>query len=331
MHAVVINSFGGVGGIAWQEVATPPPPSADWVRVRVRAAGLNRADLLQREGKYPPPPGYPPDIPGLEFAGEVEAMGESAHHWKVGDRVFGITAGGGQAEYVVVPESNLARIPAELDWTQAAAMPEVFITAHDALFTRAGLQRRESVLIHAAGSGVGTAAVQLAHAAGATVYGTSRTADKLAQVRALGLDESITVRDSPGDFVERVRELTNGAGVDVIIDLVGGAYFPLNLEALAERGRLICVSTAAGRKSEIDLGLVLRKRAAIVGTVLRTRTIEEKAEATRLFAAHVLPRVSRGLVRPIVDRVYSPREIRAAHEYLESNRSVGKVVLDFAV
>ena len=331
MHAVVINSFGGVEGIAWQEVAAPPPPSADWVRVRVRAAGLNRADLLQREGKYPPPPGYPPDIPGLEFAGEVEAMGESAHRWKVGDRVFGITAGGGQAEYVVVPESNLARIPAELDWTQAAAMPEVFITAHDALFTRAGLQTSESVLIHAAGSGVGTAAVQLAHAAGATVYGTSRTADKLAQVRALGLDESVTVRDSPGDFVERVRELTNGAGVDVIIDLVGGAYFPLNLEALAERGRLICVSTAAGRKSEIDLGLVLRKRAAIVGTVLRTRTIEEKAEATRLFAAHVLPLVSRGLVRPIVDRVYSPREIRAAHEYLESNRSVGKVVLDLSV
>ena len=331
MRAVVINSFGGVGGIAWQEVAAPPPPTADWVRARVRAAGLNRADLLQREGKYPPPPGYPAEIPGLEFAGEVEALGESARLWKVGDRVFGITAGGGQAEYVVVPESNLARIPAELDWTQAAAMPEVFITAHDALFTRAGLQMGESVLIHAAGSGVGTAAVQLAHVAGATVYGTSRTADKLAQVRALGLDESITLRDSPGDFVERVRELTNGAGVDVIIDLVGGAYFPLNLEALAARGRLICVSTAAGRKSEIDLGLVLRKRATIVGTVLRPRTIEEKAEATRRFAAHVLPLVSRGVIRPIVDRVYSPREIRAAHEYLESNRSVGKVVLDFAV
>ncbi len=331
MHAVVINSFGGVEGIAWQEVETPPLPTADWVRVRVRAAGLNRADIMQRAGKYPAPPGYPADIPGLEFAGEVEAMGESARRWKLGDRVFGITAGGGQAEFVVVPESNLARIPAELDWTQAAAMPEVFITAHDALFTRAGLQMGENVLIHAAGSGVGTAAVQLAHVAGATVYGTSRTPEKLAQVRALGLDEGITLRDSPGDFVERVRERTNGAGVDVIIDLVGGAYFPFNLEALAERGRLICVSTAAGRKSEIDLGLVLRKRATIVGTVLRTRTIEEKAEAVSRFAAHVLPLVSQGAIRPIVDRVYSPREIRAAHEYLESNRSVGKVVLDFAV
>ena len=331
MHAIVINSFGGVEGIAWQEVETPPPPTADRVRVRVRAAGLNRADIMQRAGKYPAPPGYPPDIPGLEFAGEVEAMGESAHRWKFGDRVFGITAGGGQAEFVVVPETNLARVPAELDWTQAAAMPEVFITAHDALFTRAGLRRGESVLIHAAGSGVGTAAVQLSHIAGATVYGTSRTADKLAQVRALGLDESIIVRDSPRDFVERVHELTNGAGVDVIIDLVGGAYFPLNLEALAERGRLICVSTAAGRKSEIDLGLVLRKRATIIGTVLRARTIEEKAEAVSLFAAHVLPLVSRGIIRPIIDRVYSPREIRAAHEHLESNRSVGKVVLNFAV
>ncbi len=331
MHAVVINSFGGVEGIAWQEVETPPSPTADQVRVRVRAAGLNRADIMQRAGKYPAPPGYPPDIPGLEFAGEVEALGESAHGWKLGDRVFGITAGGGQAEFVVVPETNLARVPAELDWTQAAAMPEVFITAHDALFTRAGLQRGESVLIHAAASGVGTAAVQLSRIGGATVYGTSRTADKLAQVRALGLDESIIVRDSPGDFVERVHELTNGAGVDVIIDLVGGAYFPLNLEALAERGRLICVSTAAGRKSEIDLGLVLRKRATIIGTILRARTIEEKAEAVSLFAAHVLPLVSRGIIRPIIDRVYSPIEIRAAHEHLESNRSVGKVVLNFAV
>ncbi|MGH8093355.1 MAG: NAD(P)H-quinone oxidoreductase [Chthoniobacterales bacterium] len=331
MRAVVINAFGGVKGIAWQVVETPPLPGADRVRVRVRAAGLNRADIMQRQGKYPAPPGYPPDIPGLEFAGEVETLGESARRWKTGDRVFGITAGGGQAEFVVLPESNLARIPEELDWTQAAAMPEVFITAHDALFTRARLQMGETVLIHAAGSGVGTAAVQLAHAAGATVYGTSRTADKLAQVRVLGIDQGITVRNSPREFVERVHELTSGAGVDVIIDLVGGAYFPASLEALAPRGRLISVSTAAGRRSEIDLGTVLHKRLTIIGTVLRARTIEEKAEATRRFAAHVLPLVSRGVIRPIVDRVYPAEEVRAAHEYLESNRNLGKVVLDLAV
>ena len=159
-----------------QEVETAAAPTADQVRVRVRAAGLNRADMMQRAGKYPAPPGYPDEIPGLEFAGEVEAVGEAAHRWKIGDRVFGITAGGAQAEFVIEPENNLARIPAELDWNEAAAMPEVFITAHDALFTQAGLQMGERVLVHAAASGVGTAAIQLAHTAGATVYGTSRTA-----------------------------------------------------------------------------------------------------------------------------------------------------------
>ncbi|HXA09367.1 MAG TPA: NAD(P)H-quinone oxidoreductase [Chthoniobacterales bacterium] len=331
MRAVVINSFGGIEGIDLQDVPTPPPPTADRIRIRVHAAGLNRADIMQREGKYPPPPGYPENIPGLEFAGEVEAVGAAVRAWQTGDRVFGITGGGAQAELVVVAESNLARIPRELDWNQAAAMPEVFITAHDALFTRARLQMGERALIHAAGSGVGTAAVQLAHAAGATVYGTSRTAAKLAQARTLGLDESITVGESPQEFVERVQELTNGAGVEVILDLVGGAYFPANLEVLAPRGRLICVGTTAGRKSKIDLGLVLRKRATIVGTVLRARSIEEKAEATHRFSAHVLPLVSRGVVRPVVERVYPAAEVRAAHQHLESNRSCGKIVLDFSV
>ncbi len=331
MRAIVIIAHGGVEGIGVHEVENPAAPTVDRVRVRVHAAGLNRADLLQREGKYPAPPGYPENIPGLEFAGEVEAVGEAVRARKIGDRVFGITAGGGQAEFIVVPESNLARIPAELDFHQAAAMPEVFITAHDALFTRAHLQMGERVLIHAAASGVGTAAVQLAHAAGAIVYGTSRTAGKLEQIKALGLDESIVVEETPGQFVERVRDLTNGAGVQVILDLVGGDYFPANLEALATGGRIICVGLTAGRKAEIDLGLVLRKRATIIGTVLRARSIEEKAEATRRFAAHVLPLVSRGLVRPCIDRVYPAAEVREAHQYLESNRSVGKVVLDFSV
>ena len=190
-----------------QEVETPAPPTADRIRVRVHAAGLNRADILQRKGHYPAPPGYPQNIPGLEFAGEVEAIGNEVHRWKIGDRVMGITAGGAQAEFVVVPESNLAEIPPNLSWPEAAAIPEVFITAHDALFTRANLQIGESVLIHAAGSGVGTAAVQLAHSAGATVYGTSRTADKLERVRELGLNESVAVGDTPEKFVEAVQEM----------------------------------------------------------------------------------------------------------------------------
>jgi NADPH:quinone reductase-like Zn-dependent oxidoreductase len=268
----------------------------------------------------------------MEFAGEVESIGDAVRAWKVGDRVFGITGGGAQAELVVVPESNLARIPADLDWVGAGSMPEVFITAHDALFTRAGLHMGERVLIHAAASGVGTAAIQVAHAAGATVYGTSRTADKLERIRDLnlGLDASVAVGDTPAKFVETVQKWTNGAGVDVILDLVGSNYLAENLEALALRGRLICVGTMAGAKSEIDLGLLLRKRATIIGTMLRGRSIEEKAEATRLFASSVLPLVSRGAIRPVIDRVYPVDEIRDAHERMESNASFGKIVLTLA-
>jgi NADPH:quinone reductase-like Zn-dependent oxidoreductase len=239
MRAVVITSYSGVEGIGVQEVDTPPAPTADRVRVRVHAAGLNRADILQRRGQYPAPPGYPPNIPGMEFGGEVESIGDAVRTWKVGDRVFGIIAGGAQAELVVVPESNLARIPPELDWVEAGAMPEVFITAHDALFTRAGLHMGECVLIHAAASGVGTAAIQVAHAAGATVYGTSRTADKLERILELnlGLDNSVAVGDTPANFVEAVQKWTTGAGVDVILDLVGGNYFSANLDAsLREAG-----------------------------------------------------------------------------------------------
>jgi NADPH2:quinone reductase len=332
MRAVVITSYGGVEGIGVQEVDTPLAPTADRVRVRVHAAGLNRADILQRRGHYPAPPAYPPNIPGMEFAGEVESIGDAARAWKVGDRVFGITGGGAQAEFVVVPESNLARIPTELDWVEAGAMPEVFITAHDALFTRAGLHMGERVLIHAAASGVGTAAIQVAHAAGATVYGTSRTADKLQRIHELnlGLDQSVAVGGQPANFVEAVQKWTNGTGVDVILDLVGGDYFGANLEALASQGRLICVGTMAGPKSEIDLGLLLRKRVTIIGTMLRGRSIEEKAEATRLFASSVLPLVSRGAIRPVIDRVYPVDEIRDAHERMESNASFGKIVLTFA-
>jgi len=332
MRAVVITSHGGVDGIGVLEVESPPTPVADRVRVRVHAAGLNRADILERRGSYPAPPGYPQNIPGLEFAGEVDAIGDAVGAWKIGDRVFGIIAGGAQAELVVGPESNLTRIPPELDWAEASAMPEAFITAHDALFTRAGLHMGERVLIHAAASGVGTAAIQVAHAAGATVYGTSRTADKLERIRDLnlGLDASVAVGATPAKFVEAVQDWTAGAGVDVILDLVGGDYFSADLDALTSRGRLMCVGTMASAKSEIDLGVLLCKRVNIIGTMLRGRSIEEKAEATRLFASSVLPLVSRGAIRPVIDRVYPVDEIRDAHERMESNLSFGKIVLTFA-
>lgn len=327
MKAVTIVTHGGVEGLEVAQVPDPPRPTADRIRVRVHAAALNRADILQRLGRYPAPPGFPANIPGLEFAGEVDEVGEEVRAWQKGQRVFGLTGGGAQAEYVTVPESTVTEIPANLNWTEAAAVPEVFITAHDALFTQAKLKMGERVLIHAAGSGVGTAAIQLAHVAGATVYGTSRTADKLQQARPLGLDESIDVGNSPDKFAQAVREWTSGAGVHVILDLVGAAYLKANMDSLASKGRLMFVGTTSGAKAELDLSTVMGKRARLAGTFLRARTTEEKALATSLFAAHVVPLLARGMIRPIVDSVYSVDEVRAAHERLESNKSFGKVVL----
>lgn len=327
MKAVRIVSFGGVEGLEVSELPDAPLPTADRARVRVRATGLNRADILQRLGRYPAPPGYPQDIPGLEFAGEVESVGEDARAWTAGDRVFGITGGGAHAEYVTVPESTLARIPDNLNWSEAASIPEVFMTAHDALFTQAKLQMGESVLIHAAGSGVGTAASQLVKAAGAVVYGTSRTPEKLERAKEFGLSESIAVGNDPSLFADAIKEWTNAAGVNVILDLVGAAYLKPNLDSLATRGRLIFVGTTSGAKAEIDYSILMRKRLRIMGTSLRTRSIEEKATATRLFANHVVPLLANGSVRPVIDSVFKIEEVREAHKRIESNESFGKVVL----
>ena len=328
MRAVVIIAHGGVEGLEVREVEKTAEPVADRVRVRVHAAGLNRADVLQRKGRYPAPPGAVQDIPGLEFAGEVEQVGSEVRAWKKGQRVFGITAGGAQAEYVSVPESMLVEVPDNLGWAAAAAVPEAFITAHDALFTQAHLEMGERLLVHAAGSGVGLAAIQLAHACGATVYGTSRTPDKLEKARPYGLDGAIAVGDDPAGAVgAAVREWTRGAGVNVILDLVGGPYLAANLEALAPRGRLMLVGTTAGASAPLDFGVVMRKRLRITGTVLRSRPVEEKARATRRFGAHVVPLLARAVVRPVIDKVYTMDEVREAHERLESNASFGKVVL----
>jgi NADPH2:quinone reductase len=327
LKAVTINSFGGVDGLEIREVPDAPPASLDRVRVRLRAAGLNRADILQRMGRYPAPEGYPQEIPGIEFAGEVESIGEEVRAWKIGDRVFGIIGGGGQAEYVTVPANHLARIPDNLDWAEAAAVPEVFMTAHDALFTQCRVTLGDHVLIHAAGSGVGTAAIQLVKAAGAFAYGTSRTPEKLERAREFGLTNSITVDGDPTRFAEAARAWTGGGGVNVVLDLVGAAYLQANLESLALKGRLIFVGTTSGSKAEIDYGIMMRKRLKIMGTALRTRSAEEKATATRLFAEQVVPLLATGQVRPVIDRVFKVGEVRAAHERIESNESFGKVVL----
>jgi NADPH2:quinone reductase len=327
MKAVTITSFGGVEALEICDVPDAPKAAADRVRVRVRAAGLNRADLLQRMGRYPAPLGYPQEIPGLEFAGEVFELGDEAKRWKVGQRVFGITGGGAQAEFVTAPESTLAEVPANLDWAEAASIPEVFMTAHDALFTQCNLQIGEGVLIHAAGSGVGTAASQLVRAAGGFAYGTSRTADKLERATKYGLTNSIAVAENPMQFVEAVKRWTNDAGVDVILDLVGGSYLKANLAALATKGRLMFVGTTGGARAELDYAIAMSKRLRIMGTSLRTRSIAEKAVATRLFEKHVVPLLAAGEVRPVIDSIFKMHDVRRAHQRLESNETFGKVVL----
>jgi putative PIG3 family NAD(P)H quinone oxidoreductase len=329
MKAVVITSFGGVDCLAIRELEMPPAPTADRVRVRVRAAALNRADILQRMGKYPAPPGFPKEIPGLEFSGEVEAIGPEVRNWKAGQRVFGITGGGAQAEYLVVSENQIVEVPANLDWVPAAAIPEVFITAHDALFTRASLKLGESVLVHAAGSGVGTAAIQLARAAGARVFGTARTAKKLERARRFGLNGSVVVSGDPVVIIDSVRGWTAGAGVNVILDLVGAAYFEANLHALTQRGRLILIGTTSGSRATLDFSLVMSKRLQLVGTVLRARSATEKASATRLFAEQVVPLLADQTVEPVVDSTFPVEQVREAHLRLESNQTFGKVVLLF--
>jgi putative PIG3 family NAD(P)H quinone oxidoreductase len=327
MKAVYIREFGGPENLEIREVPDPPKPQGTQVLIRVRAAGLNRADLMQRRGSYPPPQGYSPNIPGMEFAGEVIETGESAARFRPGDRVFGITAGEAQAEQLIVDESLLAPIPANLDFVEAAAFPEVFITAHDAVFTQAGLKDTETLLIHAVGSGVGLAALQLAKAHGCRVIGTSRTADKLERCAEFGLDISIAVGKEPS-FAREVLDSTDGRGADVILDLVGGAYFPENVASLASKGRMMIVGLSAGRKAEIDLGALLSKRAKVIGTMLRGRSVEEKADAVRLFEAEVIPLIESGKVAANVDKVFALADIRAAHEYMESNESFGKIVLE---
>lgn len=323
MRAVVADQ--ATGTIQIQEVEAPEPKGAE-IRVRVEAAAINRADLMQARGHYPAPPGSPRDWLGLEYAGVVESLGEGCQGpLRLGDRVFGIVGGGGLAELVVTHERLAVRVPENLDFIQAAAVPEVFITAHDALENQGELRPGERVLIHAVGGGVGSAASQIAQAMGCTVFGTSRTAEKLQLASELGVDVGIDT--SRENFAEVVREKTDGEGVHVLIDHLGGPFWDANIEALTTRGRYVLVGLLAGLRTEVDLLALLRKRLRIVGTTLRARPLEEKIEATQRFARTIVPWLARGLVRPVVDRVYPFAEVHEAQKRLESNAGFGKIVL----
>lgn len=324
MRAIVIREPGGPDVLTARELPDPTPPFGH-IRVSVRFAGINRADLLQRAGFYPAPPGAPADIPGLEYAGVVSALGPGVTRFAVGDRVFGLVAGGAYATELITHEREAARTPDALSDEEAAAVPEAFVTAYDALVVRGRLGPGERALIHAAGSGVGTAGIQIARALGCLVIGTSRTADKLERCRPLGLDVGIVPQGSA--FAAEVQRATGGAGVDVVLELVGGGYVPEDVEASAAQARIILVGLTAGASAELNLATVLRKRLTITGTVLRARPLEEKIQAAQLLERHLCPWLERRIVRPVVDRVFALEEAAAAHTYVAGNESFGKVLL----
>jgi putative PIG3 family NAD(P)H quinone oxidoreductase len=324
MRAVIYEGAGGPEVITIGEVPKPEV-GKDHIRVRVHAAGLNRADLIQRRGQYAAPHGWPANIPGLEYAGEVEAVRPGVTRWKVGDRVMGLVGGGAQAEMVVVHQDEVLPIPKGLSYAEAAAIPEAFLTAYDALVIRGRLQPGERVLIHAAGSGVGTAAAQIAKHLGATVLGTSRSGDKLARALIYGLEIGIdTTQTSFRDAV--------GEPVDVVLDVLGGPALADNLAVLAHRGRLILLGFLAGSKTEADLGPILHKRLEVIGTMMRTRGLEERIPLIREFGKQMLPlfeprAAQAASLRPVLERTYPMAQLADAHRVMEGNATFGKIVV----
>lgn len=319
--AVRIEGAGGIEVLKLVEIEQPEPGPGE-ILVEVACAGLNRADCLQRRGFYPAPAGTVADIPGLEYAGRVASVGEGATRFAIGDEVMGICAGGAMATHLVVHQDTALATPKGMDLESAAAIPEVFMTAYDAL-QQAELKAGDKVLIHAIGSGVGTAALQLVKRAGAVAIGTSRTAGKLARAEELGLIDSILVEDGRFAKALRKKELTP----NIILDFVGAAYLGENIKALAPRGCLVVIGLLSGVHGELPLGLLLAKRATVIGTVLRSRSLEEKIALAENFAANVSGGFESGDLHPVMDRSFPMQEIGAAHEYMESNQGFGKIVM----
>jgi NADPH:quinone reductase len=326
MSAIVVRETGGKGEWNALELNQVPRPHAQSgeVLVQVEACSVNRADLLQRRGLYPPPPGASPLL-GLDFAGFVVETADDVRDWHTGDRVFGIVAGGGYGRYVTVPSGHLVAIPDNMSFVEAAAAAEVFFTALVNLFLEGDLHSGETLLVHGGGSGVGTAALQLAANAGATVITTTGSADKAQLCLKLGAHHAINYRET--DFLARVLEITGGSGVDLVLDWIGAPYLAKHLELLKTHGRLVLIGLMGGHQTEISLAPVLNKRLRIVGSVLRTRSQRDKAAITDAFRARVLPLLASGTVRSIVDRIYPIAEAEDAHQRLLASLHFGKIVL----
>jgi putative PIG3 family NAD(P)H quinone oxidoreductase len=327
MYAITIRQPGGPEALVWEQVPDPAPPGPGEVLVHVAATAVNRADLLQRKGAYPPPPGAPP-YPGLECSGTVRAVGDGVTGWSPGDQVAALLSGGGYAEQVVVPAGQLFPCPDGIELTHAAALPEVASTVWSNVFMLAGLRPQETLLVHGGGSGIGTCAIQLAKAVQATVIVTAGSAAKLERCLALGADAGINYRDE--DFPARVRELTEGnanPGADVILDNMGASYLGRNIDALAANGRLVVIGLQGGTKGEVDLGKLMGKRAAVLVTSLRGRPAAEKAAIVASVVEHVWPQVASGALRPVIDRVLPIEQAGEAHRVVEAGENFGKVVL----
>jgi NADPH:quinone reductase len=326
MKILRITRPGGPEVLALEERAAPVPGASELL-VRVHATALNRADLLQIQGHYPSPPGIAADVAGLEYAGEVLAVGPLVRRFQVGDRVMGLVGGGAFAEQLVTHEREALHVPEGLDFAQASALPEAYLTAFDALVLQAGLRMGETVLIHAVASGVGSAAAQLCRALGVRVLGTGRSAPKLARAREWGVEWTVHCDTQPPHFAEAVLAATDGRGVDVALDLVGGDYLPETVRAMAPQGRVMLVGLVAGRQTQVDLGTVLTRRLRITGTVLRSRPPEEKMALTQAAEKSLVPLFKSKALAPVVDAVYPMIEAREAFARMARNDTVGKLVL----
>ncbi|MDI3328673.1 MAG: NAD(P)H-quinone oxidoreductase [Alicyclobacillaceae bacterium] len=324
MRAVCMDGPGGPEVLYLGEVPDPVPGEGE-VLVRVKATALNRADLLQRRGGYPPPAGASP-ILGLEAAGVVEAVGGGCRAVRPGDRVMALLPGGGYAERVVVPEEMAMPIPASFSFEEAAAVPEVWLTAYLNLILLGGLRPGQDVLIHAGASGVGTAAIQIVREWGARAHVTAGSPEKLRVCLELGAATAVNYKEGP--FAPKVLEATGGRGVDIILDFVGAPYWEQNLSCLATEGKLFLVGTMGGSTvREVNLGQLLFRRISVIGTSLRSRSVEDKIRLTRSFREWALPRFEDGRLKPVIDRVFPWEEVKEAHRYMESNRNIGKIVL----
>ncbi|QWZ07581.1 NAD(P)H-quinone oxidoreductase [Nocardioides panacis] len=323
MRAVIAPDPGGLEALVVTDLPDPKPGPGEVV-IDMTATAVNRADTMQRQGFYPPPPGAS-DVLGLECSGVVSAVGEGVDAWSVGDEVCALLAGGGYGEKVLVPAGQVMPVPEGVDLVTAGALPEVAATVWSNLFMIAGLQQGETLLVHGGGGGIGTFAIQLAHALGARVVTTAGSQEKLDACRALGADVTINYKEQ--DFVEEVMKATDGAGVDVILDNMGAKYLPRNVEALATEGRLVVIGLMGGAKGELDLGLLLRKRGAVIATSLRARPVEEKTAICASLVEHVWPLVADGSVKTLVHATLPLEEVREAHRIMEASDHIGKIVL----